>query len=71
MKDNYQVSPCRDCQIKKGYGGQARCSACYVRFLEDDNARLRHKVDTLKVRIEHYKAIIKVRKTAEGEENEV
>lgn len=58
MENNkFEFSPCVNCQIKEGYGGDYRCSLCEVSWLIKENERLNKKVENViasaKIKDEH------------------
>ena len=40
----YEITPCRNCTINKGYGGEYRCSICELTKLRAENERLTNKI---------------------------
>ena len=40
----YEITPCRNCTINKGYGGEYRCSICELSKLRQENERLNKKL---------------------------
>lgn len=48
MENNkFEFSPCVNCKIKEGYGGDYRCSLCEVSWLKKENKRLNKKVENV------------------------
>lgn len=41
---DYEITPCRNCTIKDGYGGEYRCSICELTKLRVENERLTNKI---------------------------
>ena len=52
---DYEITPCRNCTINKGYGGEYRCSICELTKLRVENERLTNKIKKEQERKKRFK----------------